>query len=121
MLFVRGRAEWTDAFWLQLAATSVALCAAGCCVAFRKGGLRLEAVPLRRFALVFLRHLALTYLASGVAVTALAGLWLAPGIASFTTWRTLRGGRPQAPRLLLTRPFDSLTTVRSERAVGIHG
>jgi len=85
-----------------------------------QGGLRLEAVPLRRFALVFLRHLALTYLASGVAVTALAGLWLAPGIASFTTWRTLRGGRPQAPRLLLTRPFDSLTTVRSERAVGIH-
>ena len=116
-----GRAEWTDAFWLQLAATSVALCAAGCFVAFRKGGLRLEAVPLRRFALVFLRHLALTYLASGVAVTALAGLWLAPGIASFTTWRTLRGGRPQAPRLLLTRPFDSLTIVRAERAVGIHG
>jgi len=37
MLFVRGRAEWTDAFWLQLAATSVALCAAGCFVAFRKG------------------------------------------------------------------------------------
>ena len=115
MLFVRGRAEWTDAFWLQLAATSVALCAAGCCVAFRKGGLRLEAVPLRRFALVFLRHLALTYIASGLAVTALAlaiiyaitrsapnalalavlaglwlSLWLAPGIASITTWRTLR-------------------------------
>ena len=63
-----------------------------------QGGLRLEAVPLRRFALVFLRHLALTYIASGVAVTALAGLWLAPGIASFTTWRTLRGGdrRPRA-------------------------
>ncbi|MBL0285781.1 MAG: hypothetical protein IPQ01_19120 [Zoogloea sp.] len=80
-----------------------------------QGGLRLEAVPLRRFALVFLRHLALTYLASGVAVTALAlaiiyaitrsapnalalavlaglwlSLWLAPGIASITTWRTLR-------------------------------
>ena len=36
-LFVRGRAEWTDASWLQLAATSVALCAAGCFVAFRKG------------------------------------------------------------------------------------
>ncbi len=48
MLFVRGRAEWTDAFWLQLAAASVALCVAGCFVAFRNGGLRLEAVPLGR-------------------------------------------------------------------------
>ena len=116
MLFVRGRAEWTDAFWLQLAAASVALCAAGCYVAFRKGGLRLEAVPLGRFILVFLRQLAITYIASGVAVTAIAlaviyaitrsgpnalalavlaglwlSLWLAPGIASFTTWRALRG------------------------------
>jgi len=116
MLFVRGRAEWTDAFWLQLAATSVALCAAGCFVAFRKGGLRLEGVPLGRFVLVFLRQLAVVYIASGVILTALAlaiiyaitrsgpnalalavlaglwlSLWLAPGIASFTTWRALRG------------------------------
>ena len=116
MLFVRGRAEWTDAFWLQLAAASVALCAAGCFVAFRKGGLRLEAVPLGRFLLVFLREPAIAYVASVVAVTALAlaiiyaitrsgpnalalavlaglwlSLWLAPGIASFTTWRALRG------------------------------
>ena len=112
MLFVRGRAEWTDAFWLQLAAASVALCVAGCFVAFRNGGLRLEAVPLGRFILVFLRQLAITYIASGVAVSVLAlaviyaitrsgpnalalavlaglwlSLWLAPGIASFTTWR----------------------------------
>lgn len=72
MLFVRGRAEWTDAFWLQLAAASVALCVAGCFVAFRNGGLRLEAVPLGRFILVFLRQLAITYIASGVAVSVLA-------------------------------------------------
>lgn len=125
MLFVRGRAEWTDAFWLQLAASSVALCAAGCYLAFRKGGLRLEAVPLGRFTLVFLRQLAIVYIASGVAVTALAlaiiyaitrsapnalalavlaglwlSLWLAPGIASFTTWRTLRdaGAGERQPR-----------------------
>lgn len=123
MLFLRGRAEWTDAFWLQLAAASVALCAAGCFVAFRKGGLRLEAVPLGRFLLVFLRQLAITYIASGVAVTALAlaiiyaitrsgpnalalavlaglwlSLWLAPGIASFTTWRTLRGAGTGDPK-----------------------
>lgn len=126
MLFVRGRAEWTDAFWLQLAASALALCAAGCYVAFRKGGLRLEGVPLGRFTLVFLRQLAITYIASGVAVTAIAlaviyaitrsgpnalalavlaglwlSLWLAPGIASVTTWRMLRGagagnGKPRA-------------------------
>ena len=72
VLFVRGRAEWTDAFWLQLAAASVALCVAGCFVAFRNGGLRLEAVPLGRFILVFLRQLAITYIASGVAVSVLA-------------------------------------------------
>ena len=78
--------------------------------------LRLEAVPLGRFILVFLRQLAITYIASGVAVSVLAlaviyaitrsgpnalalavlaglwlSLWLAPGIASFTTWRALRG------------------------------
>ena len=123
VLFVRGRAEWTDAFWLQLAAASVALCAAGCFVAFRKGGLRLEGVPLGRFVLVFLRQLAIVYIASGVAVTALTlaiiyaitrsgpnalalavlaglwlSLWLAPGIASFTTWRTLRGAGADDPK-----------------------
>ena len=123
VLFVRGRAEWTDAFWLQLAAASVALCAAGCFVAFRKGGLRLEGVPLGRFVLVFLRQLAIVYIASGVAVTALAlaiiyaitrsgpnalalavlaglwlSLWLAPGIASFTTWHTLRGAGADDPK-----------------------
>lgn len=116
VLFVRGRAEWTDTFWLQLAAASAALCAAGCAVAFRRGGLRLEAVPPGRFVLVFLRQLAVVYIASGVILTALAlaiiyaitrsgpnalalavlaglwlSLWLAPGIASITTWRRLRG------------------------------
>ena len=88
-----------------------------------RGGLRLEAVPPGRFVLVFLRQLAIVYIASGVAVTALAlaiiyaitrsgpnalalavlaglwlSLWLAPGIASFTTWRTLRGAGADDPK-----------------------
>ncbi len=115
VLFVRGRAEWSDAFWLQLAAASSALCAAACAVAFRGGRLRLDGVPMLRFVLVFLRELATIYIVSGVAVTAIAlaviygvtrsganalalavlaglwlSLWLAPGIAAFTTWLRLR-------------------------------
>lgn len=114
-LFVRGRAEWSDAFWLQLAASSVALCAAASFVAFRNGRLTLDGVPMLRFVLVFLRELATVYILSGVAVTAIAlavifgitrsganalalavlaglwlSLWLAPGVAAFTTWRRLR-------------------------------
>lgn len=114
-LFVRGRAEWTDAFWLQLAASSIALCAAASFIAFRDGRLRLDGVPMLRFVLVFLRELATIYILSGVAVTAIAlaviygvtrsganalalaviaglwlSLWLAPGVAAFTTWRRLR-------------------------------
>lgn len=78
------------------------------------GGYKLDGVPMR-FVLVFLRELATIYIVSGVAVTAIAlaviygvtrsganalalavlaglwlPLWLAPGIASFTTWRRLR-------------------------------
>lgn len=115
-LFVRGRAEWTTAFWLQIAGASVALCALICFVAFRKGGLRLEAVPLWPFARVFLRQLAIVYAALAIAITAIAlaiiyaitrsgpnalalavlaglwlSLWLAPGMAALTTWRRLRG------------------------------
>lgn len=115
VLFVRGRAEWTDAFWLQLLGASLALCAAICFVVFRGGRLRLAAVPLWPFACLFLRQLALVYAASAIAITAaalviiyaitrsgpnalalavLAGLWLslwlAPAMASCTTWRALQ-------------------------------
>jgi len=114
-LFVRGRAEWTTAFWLQIAAASLALCALICFVAFRKGGLRLVGVALWPFVRVFLRQLAIVYAALAIAITAIAlaiiyaitrsgpnalalavlaglwlSLWLAPGMASLTTWRRLR-------------------------------
>lgn len=114
-LFVRGRAEWATAFWLQIAGASVALCAAICFVAFRKGGMRLVGVPLWPFARVFLRQLAIVYAALAIAITAIAlaiiytitrsgpnalalavlaglwlSLWLAPGVASITTWHRLR-------------------------------
>jgi len=115
VLFVRGRAEWTTAFWLQLVVASLALCAAICFVAFRKGGMRLVGVPLWPFFRVFLRQLAIVYAALAIVITALAlaiiyaitrsgpnalalavlaglwlSLWLAPGMASLTTWRRLR-------------------------------
>lgn len=115
VLFVRGRAEWTTAFWLQLVVASLALCAAICFVAFRKGGMRLVGVPLWPFVRVFLRQLAIVYAALAIGITALAlaiiyaitrsgpnalalavlaglwlSLWLAPGMASLTTWRRLR-------------------------------
>ena len=114
-LFVRGRAEWTTAFWLQIAGASVALCALICLVAFRRSGLHLAAVPLWDFIRVFLRQLAIVYIALAIATTALAlaiiyaitrsgpnalalavlaglwlSLWLAPGMAALTTWRRLR-------------------------------
>ena len=123
VLFVRGRAEWTTAFWLQLVVASLALCAAICFVAFRKGGMRLVGVPLWPFVRVFLCQLAIVYAALAIVITALAlaiiyaitrsgpnalalavlaglwlSLWLAPGMASLTTWRRLRSvdatGRP---------------------------
>ena len=115
VLFVRGRAEWTAAFWLQLVAASLALCAGVCFVAFRKGGMRLDGVPWWPFVGLFLRQLALVYAASAIVIAALAlaiiyaitrsgpnalalavlaglwlSLWLAPGVASLTTWRRLR-------------------------------
>lgn len=118
VLFIRGRAEWTTAFWLQLCATSLALCAAICVVAFRKGRLRLVGVPLWPFVRVFLRQLALVYIGSAIVTTTialaiiyaitrsgpnalalavLAGLWLslwfAPGLASVTSWRKLQAAR----------------------------
>lgn len=115
VLFIRGRAEWTPEFWLQLAAASVAICTAICFAAFREGKMRLVAVPLWSFVRVFVRQLATIYAVSAVGITAVAlaliyivtrsapnalalavlaglwlSLWLAPGIASVTTWRKLR-------------------------------
>lgn len=115
VLFVRGRAAWTTEFWLQLAAASVAISAAVCFVAFRQGKMRLVAVPLWPFVRLFVRQLAIVYAVSAVAISGVAlaviyaitrsgpnalalavlaglwlSLWLAPGIASFTTWRKLR-------------------------------
>jgi len=115
VLFVRGRATGTPEFWLQLFAAAAGICAVICFVAFRKGKLRLVGVPLPRFARIFVRQLVLVYIASSVAVTAVAlaiiyavtrsapdslalavlaglwlSLWLAPGMACITTWRNLR-------------------------------
>lgn len=115
MLFVHGRAQWTPEFWLQLLATSVFICATACYVAFRNGRLRVVGIPLGRFFGVFLRQLVVSYLASAAVVTAIAllfiylvtrtapnalalavlaglwlSLWLAPAIASVTSWRKLR-------------------------------
>jgi hypothetical protein len=116
VLFAHGRAQWTPEFWLQLLATSLAISAAACFLAFRKGKMQLVNVPLANFAGVFLRQLLLTYVASAIGLSAigwaliylvtrtapnalalaiLAGswlsLWLAPGIASVTSWRKLQG------------------------------
>jgi hypothetical protein len=116
VLFAHGRAQWTPEFWLQLLATSLAISAAACFLAFRKGKMQLVNVPLANFAGVFLRQLLLAYVASAIALSAigwaliylvtrtapnalalaiLAGswlsLWLAPGIASVTSWRKLQG------------------------------
>ena len=115
VLLVHGRAQWTPEFWGQLVATSLTICAAACFIAFRNGKMRVVDVPLAHFVGVFLRQLLLTYVASAIALSAiglafiyfvtrtapnalalavLAGLWLsvwlAPGIASVTSWRKLR-------------------------------
>lgn len=115
VLFVRGRAEWTDAFWQQLLVASLVLCAGICFVAFRGGRMRLVGVPLWSFICLFVRQLALVYAGLAIAITALAlaiiyvitrsgpnalalavlaglwlSLWLAPGVASLTTWYKLR-------------------------------
>jgi hypothetical protein len=77
--------------------------------------MRVVGVPLARFAGVFLRQLVLAYVASAIALTVIAlafiyfvtrtapnalalavlaglwlSLWLAPAIASITSWRKLR-------------------------------
>ena len=123
VLFIRGSAAWTTEFWLQLAAASIALCAAICFVAFRRGKMRLVAVPLWPFVRLFVRQLAIIYAVAALGITAIAlaviyaitrsapnalalavlaglwlSLWLAPGIASFTTWRQLHGAELKRDR-----------------------
>lgn len=115
VLFAHGRAQWTHEFWVQLIATSLFSCAVICFIAFRKGNMRVVGIPLGRFAGVFLRQLVLSYIASAIALTAVAlaivytmtrsapdafalallaglwlSLWLAPALASVTSWRKLR-------------------------------
>ncbi|MDD3353262.1 hypothetical protein [Zoogloea sp.] len=117
MLFIRGRAEGSQTFWLQLMGTSAVLSTALCLIAFRKGRMRLEAVPLWPFLRLFVRQLAIVYAASAFSITGLSlaiiyaitrsgfnalalavlagvwlSLWLAPGVAAFTTWRVLSTG-----------------------------
>ncbi len=119
VLFVRGRAEWTTAFWLQLALAAVVATTAACWLAFRHGRLRLAGTPLVQLARVFLSQLVYVYIACAVALTALSfaviygitraganslalavvsglwlSLWIAPGIAAFTSWLRLRPEMP---------------------------
>ena len=116
VLFLRGSAALTTEFWVQLFAAALALCTAICFLAFRKGNMRLVDVPLGRLVRVFLWQLVFVYIASATAFSAIAmavvyaamrsapnsfalavmaglwlSLWLAPGIAAFTSWRKLRG------------------------------
>lgn len=115
VLFARGRAEWSTAFWLQLAAAAFVVTGIACALAFRRGRLRLRGIPLAQLARVFLAQLVYVYVASAVTLTLLAfavvygitrvgahsfalavvaglwlALWLAPGIAAFTSWFKLR-------------------------------
>jgi hypothetical protein len=114
-LFVRGRAAWTTQFWLQLASLALVVASVICWFTFRHGKLKLVGVSLGRLARAFLPQLVYMYIASALGITAialaviyavtrsganslalavLAGLWLslwvAPGIASVTSWLKLR-------------------------------
>ncbi len=114
VLFVRGRVSWTPEFWIQLVAAAILTTAAICVLAFRRGRLRLEAVPLARLVPLFLRQLLFTYIASAVTIAGIAAavvfavtrsgpdalalavlagswlaLWLAPAIACVTSWKRL--------------------------------
>ena len=118
VLFVRGRAEWTTEFWVQLVAAAVVVASVICWFAFRKGSMRLVDVSLGQLARVFLPQLVFMYIASALAITVVAlaviyaitrsganslalavlaglwlSLWLAPGIASLTSWFKLRSAQ----------------------------
>lgn len=115
-VFLRGSAALTTEFWVQLFAATVVISTAICFIAFRKGKMRLVDVPLGRLVRVFLWQLLFVYIASATVISAIAmavvytamrsapnsfavavmaglwlSLWLAPGIAAFTSWRKLRG------------------------------
>ncbi len=115
VLFVRGRAAWTTGFWVQLVVAAIVVTAVVCWLAFRKGKMRLAGVSLRQLARVFLPQLVYMYIASALAITAIAlaviygvtrsganslalavlaglwlSLWLAPGIAAMRSWHRLR-------------------------------
>lgn len=119
VLFVRGRAAPTTAFWWEVAAVAVAVTAVLCLLAFRRGGLRLDGVALPLLLRRLLPRLMWAYAGAALVVTAvslavlmavtrasssalalavLAGLWLslwlAPGLAAVTTARALRRGAP---------------------------
>lgn len=121
VLFVRGRATWTTAFWLQLVAAAIVVAAAACAIAFGNGRMKLPGVPLGQLARVFLAQLVFVYIGSATIVTAIAwavtyaitrsganalalavlaglwlSLWLAPGIAAVTSWRKLRDAGTRA-------------------------
>ena len=113
-LFVRGRVAWTTEFWLQLAMLALAIASVICWFTFHRGKLKLAGVSLGQLARAFLPQLVYMYIASALVITAvalaviyavtrsganslalavLAGLWLslwvAPGIASVTSWLKL--------------------------------
>ena len=118
VLFVRGRAEWTNDFWLHLVAVASIVSTAICYVAFRKGNMRLVGVSLAQLARVFLPQLVFMYISSAIAITVVAlaviyavtrsgpnavalavlaglwlSLWLAPSIACLTSWHKLRAAQ----------------------------
>lgn len=123
MLFLSGRVTWTPAFWLRVTAASGVICAVSCMLAFRRGNLRLDGVPLARLMRVYLRQLLFIYIATAVAIMAVAlatvygitrsspdalalaviaglwlALWIAPGIACLTSWRRLRAAGAEEAR-----------------------
>lgn len=119
VLFVRGRAAPTTAFWWEVAAVALAVTAVVCLLVFRRGGLRLDDVALPQLLRLLLARLMWAYAGTALVVTAvslavlmavtranssalalavLAGLWLslwvAPGLAAITTARALRRRPP---------------------------
>lgn len=115
VLFVHGRAAWTTGFWVQVVAAAVAATSVTCWFAFRRGAMRLVGTSVQQLARVFLPQLVYAYIASALAITAIAlaviygvtrsganslalavlaglwlSLWLAPGIAAMRSWLRLR-------------------------------
>lgn len=116
VFFLRGSAALTTEFLLQSVAAAFVICTVICLIAFRKGGMRLVDVPLTQLVRVFLFQLLFAYIALATVFSAIAmgvvyaamrsvphsfalavmaglwlSLWVAPGIAAFTSWRKLHG------------------------------